>query len=85
MNRGTDTLSGGETQQIKINKYLTSSLSDLVYILDEPSVGLYPHDIQLITESLTKLKGHGNIIVLVDHNPAIIRSADCIMEIGPQA
>ncbi|WP_057769114.1 ATP-binding cassette domain-containing protein [Lactobacillus selangorensis] len=85
LGRGTDTLSGGEAQRIKIAKYLTSSLSDLVYILDEPSVGLHPHDIQLITRSLNKLKKRGNTIILVDHNPAIIRSADYIVEIGPQA
>ena len=85
LNRGTDTLSGGEAQRIKIAKYLTSSLSDLVYVLDEPSVGLHPHDIQLITRSLNLLKEHGNTIVLVDHNPAIIRSADYVVEIGPKA
>lgn len=85
LNRGTDTLSGGEAQRIKIAKYLTSSLSDLVYILDEPSVGLHPHDIQLITKSLKALKDQGNTIVLVDHNPEIIRAADYIVEIGPQA
>ncbi|KRL76571.1 ATP-binding cassette domain-containing protein [Secundilactobacillus paracollinoides] len=85
LDRGTDTLSGGEAQRIKIAKYLTSSLSDLVYVLDEPSVGLHPHDIQLITKSLAKLKEHGNTIVLVDHNPAIIRSADYVVEIGPKA
>lgn len=85
LDRGTDTLSGGEAQRIKIAKYLTSSLSDLVYVLDEPSVGLHPHDIQLITRSLAKLKAHGNTIVLVDHNPAIIRSADYVVEIGPKA
>ena len=85
LDRGTDTLSGGEAQRIKIAKYLTSSLSDLVYVLDEPSVGLHPHDIQLITKSLAKLKEHGNTIVLVDHNPAIIRAADYAVEIGPKA
>ncbi|PWF99935.1 ATP-binding cassette domain-containing protein [Levilactobacillus bambusae] len=85
LNRGTDTLSGGEAQRIKIAKFLTSSLSDLIYVLDEPSVGLHPHDIQLITKSLTKLREQGNTIVLVDHNPEIIRMADYIVEIGPKA
>ncbi|GAB5057170.1 excinuclease ABC subunit UvrA [Companilactobacillus alimentarius] len=85
LGRGTDTLSGGEAQRIKIAKYLTSSLSDLVYVLDEPSVGLHLHDIQLITKSLNKLKDHGNTVVLVDHNPAIISSADYVVEIGPKA
>ena len=85
LNRGTDTLSGGEAQRIKIAKYLTSSLSDLVYVLDEPSVGLHPHDIKMITKSLKKLKEQGNTIVLVDHNPAIISAADYVVEIGPKA
>ena len=85
LGRGTDTLSGGEAQRIKIAKYLTSSLSDLVYVLDEPSVGLHPHDIKLITQSLKKLKEHGNTIILVDHNPAIISTADYVVEMGPQA
>ncbi|WP_334352385.1 excinuclease ABC subunit UvrA [Companilactobacillus sp. HBUAS56257] len=85
LDRGTDTLSGGEAQRIKIAKYLTSSLSDLVYVLDEPSVGLHPHDIKMITKSLKKLKEQGNTIVLVDHNPAIISAADYVVEIGPKA
>ncbi|MHA7612441.1 ATP-binding cassette domain-containing protein [Weissella viridescens] len=85
LGRGTDTLSGGEAQRIKIAKYLTSSLSDLVYVLDEPSAGLHPHDIKLITQSLKKLKEHGNTIILVDHNPAIISTADYVVEMGPQA
>lgn len=85
LGRGTDTLSGGESQRIKIAKYLTSSLSDLVYVLDEPSVGLHSHDIQLVMNSLQKLKDNSNTIVLVDHNPTIIRFADYIIEIGPNA
>lgn len=85
LDRGTDTLSGGEAQRIKIAKYLTSYLSDMIYILDEPSVGLHPHDIKLITASLEKLKNLGNTVVLVDHNPRIIASADYVIEIGPEA
>lgn len=57
----------------------------MLYILDEPSVGLHPHDLQLITHSLAQLKERGNTVVLVDHNPAIIRAADYVIEIGPQA
>ncbi|KRM06422.1 UvrA [Liquorilactobacillus ghanensis DSM 18630] len=85
LDRSTDTLSGGETQRIKLAKYLTSSLSDLVYILDEPSVGLHPHDIQLIRKALLRLKDQGNTVILVDHNPAIISLADWVVEMGPQA
>ncbi|HDR4597643.1 ATP-binding cassette domain-containing protein [Bacillus cereus group sp. BC251] len=85
LNRGTDTLSGGEAQRIKIAKYLSSSLSDLVYIFDEPSVGLHPHDIILIKQALTKLKEQGNTVILVEHNPSIIEMADYIVEMGPKA
>lgn len=85
LDRSTDTLSGGETQRIKLAKYLTSSLSDLVYVLDEPSVGLHPHDIQLIKRALLRLKNQGNTVILVDHNPAIISLADWVVEMGPKA
>ncbi|GAB6092388.1 ATP-binding cassette domain-containing protein [Furfurilactobacillus curtus] len=85
LNRSTNTLSGGEAQRIKIAKFLTSALSDMVYILDEPSVGLHPHDIQLIKRALTKLKEKGNTILIVEHNPSMIDFADYVVEIGPQA
>ncbi|MFC6274024.1 ATP-binding cassette domain-containing protein [Levilactobacillus tangyuanensis] len=85
LDRGTSSLSGGEAQRIKIAKYLTSSLVDMVYILDEPSVGLHPHDIQLIKQALTRLKDKGNTILVVEHNPAMIDFADYVVEMGPQA
>ena len=85
LDRGTSSLSGGEAQRIKIAKYLTSALVDMVYILDEPSVGLHPHDIQLIKRALTKLKDKGNTILIVEHNPAMFAFADYIVEMGPQA
>ncbi|AKP64829.1 excinuclease ATPase subunit [Levilactobacillus koreensis JCM 16448] len=85
LDRGTSSLSGGEAQRIKIAKYLTSALVDMVYILDEPSVGLHPHDIQLIKQALTKLKEKGNTILVVEHNPAMITFADYVVEMGPQA
>jgi len=85
LDRGTSTLSGGEAQRIKIAKYLTSALVDMVYILDEPSVGLHPHDIQLIKQALTKLKEKGNTVLVVEHNPAMISFADYVVEMGPQA
>ncbi|WP_341779337.1 excinuclease ABC subunit UvrA [Levilactobacillus sp. HBUAS70063] len=85
LNRGTSTLSGGEAQRIKIAKYLTSALVDMVYILDEPSVGLHPHDIQLIKQALTKLKEKGNTVLVVEHNPAMISFADYVVEMGPLA
>ncbi|BDR56770.1 excinuclease ABC subunit UvrA [Xylocopilactobacillus apis] len=83
LNRDTGTLSGGESQRIKIAKFLTSSLVDLVYILDEPSVGLHPSDIKLIKNALIKLKDKGNTILIVEHNPEMITLADYVVEIGP--
>lgn len=83
--RQTGTLSGGEAQRIKIAKYLTSSLSDLVYVLDEPSVGLHPYDIKLLEKALRKLKNKGNTIIIVEHNPAVIAFADYVVELGPAA
>ncbi|KRL08634.1 excinuclease ABC subunit A [Schleiferilactobacillus perolens DSM 12744] len=85
LDRGTSSLSGGETQRIKIAKFLTSALVDMVYILDEPSVGLHPHDIELIKKALRRLKEKGNTILIVEHNPALIALADYVVEIGPGA
>ncbi|MFT8470271.1 MAG: excinuclease ABC subunit UvrA [Oenococcus sp.] len=85
LDRGTNSLSGGESQRIKIAKYLNSSLSDLVYILDEPSVGLHPHDIRLVKQALLKLQHQGNTILIVEHNPAMMTGADYAVEIGPVA
>lgn len=85
LDRSTETLSGGETQRIKIAKFLTSALVDMVYILDEPSVGLHPHDIQLIKNALINLKNKGNTIIVVEHNPELIPIANYVVEIGPKA
>lgn len=84
LDRSTDTLSGGETQRIKIAKYMNSSLSDMVYILDEPSVGLHPADIKLIKHALKKLKEKGNTVLVVEHSPELIPIADNVVEIGPK-
>lgn len=85
LNRATGTLSGGEAQRIKIAKYLTSSLTDMLYVFDEPSVGLHPHDIELIKRALVRLKKRGNTIMIVEHNPAMMAFADHVVEIGPEA
>lgn len=85
LDRPTGTLSGGEAQRIKIAKYLTSALTDMLYVFDEPSVGLHPHDIELIKRALVRLKEQGNTIMIVEHNPAMIAFADHVVEIGPQA
>ena len=85
LDRGVGTLSGGEAQRCKIAKYINSSLSDVLYILDEPSVGLHDHDIRLMKNSVCKLRDHGNTVILVEHHREMIRIADHIVEMGPGA
>lgn len=85
LSRGTNTLSGGEAQRIKISKYINSALTDMVYVLDEPSVGLHPKDIDLLKNSLVKLRNHGNTILIVEHHKEIIKMADNIIDMGPGA
>lgn len=83
LNRGMGTLSGGEAQRCKIAKYINSALSDILYILDEPSVGLHSHDIHLLKASVRKLRDHGNTVLLVEHHKEMIRIADHIVDMGP--
>lgn len=85
LSRGTQTLSGGEAQRIKIAKYINSALTDMVYVLDEPSVGLHPKDIELMKTSLKKLREHGNTVIIVEHHREIIKLADHIVDMGPGA
>ena len=72
LSRGTDTLSGGEAQRIKIARYINSPLTDMMYVLDEPSVGLHSRDIQNLKNSLIKLKEHGNTVMIVEHHREVI-------------
>lgn len=83
LSRGTNTLSGGEAQRIKIAKYINSALTDMVYVLDEPSVGLHPQDIKLLKDSIVKLREHGNTVLIVEHHREIIKMADFIVDMGP--
>ncbi len=85
LDRAIGTLSGGEAQRCKIAKYINSSLSDVMYILDEPSVGLHNHDIMLMQKSVQKLKNHGNTVILVEHHKEMIKIADHIIDMGPGA
>lgn len=85
LSRSTSTLSGGEAQRIKIAKYINSALTDMVYVLDEPSVGLHPKDIELLKNSLVKLRNHGNTILIVEHHKEIIKMADFIIDMGPKS
>ncbi|OUO94381.1 excinuclease ABC subunit UvrA [Cloacibacillus sp. An23] len=83
--RGTGTLSGGEAQRIKIAKYINSALTDMAYVLDEPSVGLHAKDIGLLTKSLRALRDHGNTVLIVEHHREVIKLADHVVDMGPGA
>ncbi|MDO5718921.1 MAG: excinuclease ABC subunit UvrA [Tissierellia bacterium] len=83
--RPMGTLSGGEAQRCKIAKYNNTSLSDLLYILDEPSSGLHSHDIHLLSEAVISLRDRGNTVLMVEHNPEMIDIADHIVDLGPGA
>jgi len=85
LDRPTDTLSGGESQRVKIVKHLSSSLMDVLYIFDEPSVGLHPRDVHRMNELLQQLRDKGNTVLVVEHDPDVIRVADHIVDVGPQA
>ncbi|MAQ47483.1 MAG: excinuclease ABC subunit A [Flavobacteriales bacterium] len=85
LSRKTETLSGGESQRIKIASQIGSELSNVLYILDEPSIGLHPSDNALLIKSLKNLKNLGNSIIIVEHDKTIIKSADYIVDIGPGA
>ncbi len=85
LNRPTDTLSGGESQRVKIVKHLTSSLVDVMYVFDEPSIGLHPRDVHRLNELLQKLRDKGNTVIVVEHDPDVIKVADYIVDVGPHA
>lgn len=85
LDRGMDTLSGGEAQRCKIAKYINSALSDMLYILDEPSVGLHSHDIHLLRSAVEHLRDGGNTVVLVEHHRDMIAVADHVVDMGPGA
>lgn len=85
LDRGLGTLSGGEAQRCKIAKYMNASLCDLLYILDEPSVGLHSHDIYRLVEAVKKLREKGNTVLLVEHHREMIQVADHIVDMGPGA
>jgi excinuclease UvrABC ATPase subunit len=85
LDRPTDTLSGGESQRVKIVKHLSSSLVDVLYIFDEPSVGLHPRDVHRMNELLQKLRDKGNTVIVVEHDPDVIKVADHVVDVGPHA
>lgn len=85
LDRETSTLSGGESQRVKMVKHLTSSLTDAIYIFDEPSIGLHPRDVHRLNELLIKLRDKGNTVIVVEHDPDVIKVADNIVDVGPKA
>lgn len=85
LNRETQSLSGGEAQRLKLVRYMGSSLSDLTYIFDEPSTGMHPHDIKRMNTLLINLRDLGNTIIVVEHDPDVIKIADKVIDIGHYA
>lgn len=85
LDRPTDTLSGGESQRVKIVKHLSGSLMDVMYIFDEPSIGLHPRDVHRMNELLQQLRDKGNTVIVVEHDPEVIKVADHIVDVGPRA
>ena len=85
LDRPTDTLSGGESQRVKMVKHLNGSLVDVMYIFDEPSVGLHPRDVHRLNELLQRLRDRGNTVIVVEHDPDVISAADHIIDVGPKA
>lgn len=85
LNRQTTTLSGGESQRIKMVRHLSSNLVDLMYIFDEPSIGLHPRDVHRLNELLLKLRDKGNTVLVVEHDRDVIQTADYIVDVGPHA
>lgn len=85
LDRSVSTLSGGESQRVKMAKQLDCNLVDLLYVLDEPSIGLHPRDTENLIKILHGLKERGNSVFVVEHDPDIIRTADWIVDMGPLA
>jgi excinuclease UvrABC ATPase subunit len=85
VDRPTTTLSGGESQRVKMVRHLGSTLTGLLYVFDEPTAGLHPHDVTQLTDLLLALRDKGNTVLVVEHDPAVIAVADHVVELGPGA
>ncbi|MCW2879566.1 MAG: UvrABC system protein [Sphaerisporangium sp.] len=85
LDRESGTLSGGEAQRVKMVRHLGSSLTDVTYVFDEPTVGLHPHDIQRMNNLLLRLRDKGNTVLVVEHKPEVIEIADHVVDLGPGA
>ena len=85
LDRPSGTLSGGEAQRTKMIRHLGSSLTDVTYVFDEPTIGLHPHDIQRMNDLLLQLRDKGNTVLVVEHKPEVIDIADHVVDLGPGA
>lgn len=85
LDRPSGTLSGGEAQRVKMIRHLGSSLTDVTYVFDEPTIGLHPHDIQRMNRLLLRLRDKGNTVLVVEHKPEVIAIADHVVDLGPGA
>jgi excinuclease UvrABC ATPase subunit len=85
LDRPSGTLSGGEAQRTKMIRHLGSSLTDVTYVFDEPTIGLHPHDIQRMNELLLRLRDKGNTVLVVEHKPEVMAIADHVVDLGPGA
>jgi excinuclease UvrABC ATPase subunit len=85
LDRPSGTLSGGEAQRVKMVRHLGSSLTDVTYVFDEPTIGMHPHDIQRMNDLLLQLRDKGNTVLVVEHKPEAIAIADHVVDLGPGA
>ena len=85
LDRASGTLSGGEAQRVKMIRHLGSSLTDVTYVFDEPTIGLHPHDIQRMNDLLLQLRDKGNTVLVIEHKPEMIAIADHVVDLGPGA
>jgi excinuclease UvrABC ATPase subunit len=85
LDRPSGTLSGGEAQRTKMIRHLGSSLTDVTYVFDEPTIGLHPHDVERMNELLLRLRDKGNTVLVVEHEPETIAIADHVVDLGPGA
>ncbi|WP_299037997.1 excinuclease ABC subunit UvrA [uncultured Pseudokineococcus sp.] len=85
LDRSTGTLSGGESQRTKMIRHLGSSLTDVTYVFDEPTIGLHPHDVQRMDDLLLRLRDKGSTVLVVEHEPEVIAVADHVVDLGPGA
>ncbi len=85
LDRTSSSLSGGEAQRVKMVRHLGSSLTDVTYVFDEPTIGLHPHDVRRMNDLLLRLRDKGNTVLVVEHKPEVIGMADHVVDLGPGA